>query len=328
MRLLEEVKARALQGIAATVEEALALNDKYTVDELCDAADEVRAARCGNEIDTCSIVNARSGRCPEDCKWCAQSARHKTGIQEYDIISEKELMNAVHANSRRGVKRFSMVTSGRRVTAAQIDRFCDLYKKAASESGIYLCASMGLLGKEELIKLRAAGVKRYHCNLETSASYFPELCTTHTHEDKLRTIKAAVEVGMEVCCGGIIGMGETLAQRLELAQEAREAGAASIPVNILQPIKGTPLENQELIGEEEIVRTVALMKFVAPDCTLRFAGGRSRLSAAATERILRGGMNGALVGDMLTTIGNNIDQDYTMFERNGFELPHDYETGK
>ena len=295
MRLLEEVKARALQGIAATVEEALALNDKYTVDELCDAADEVRAARCG-------IVNARSGRCPEDCKWCAQSARHKTGIQEYDIISEKELMNAVHANSRRGVKRFSMVTSGRRVTAAQIDRFCDLYKDS--------------------------GVKRYHCNLETSASYFPELCTTHTHEDKLRTIKAAVEVGMEVCCGGIIGMGETLAQRLELAQEAREAGAASIPVNILQPIKGTPLENQELIGEEEIVRTVALMKFVAPDCTLRFAGGRSRLSAAATERILRGGMNGALVGDMLTTIGNNIDQDYTMFERNGFELPDDYETGK
>lgn len=328
MRLLEEVKARALQGIAATVEEALALNDKYTVDELCDAADEVRAARCGNEIDTCSIVNARSGRCPEDCKWCAQSARHKTGIQEYDIISEKELMNAVHANSRRGVKRFSMVTSGRRVTAAQIDRFCDLYKKAADESGIYLCASMGLLGKEELIKLRDSGVKRYHCNLETSASYFPELCTTHTHEDKLRTIKAAVEVGMEVCCGGIIGMGETLAQRLELAQEAREAGAASIPVNILQPIKGTPLENQELIGEEEIVRTVALMKFVAPDCTLRFAGGRSRLSAAATERILRGGMNGALVGDMLTTIGNNIDQDYTMFERNGFELPDDYETGK
>lgn len=328
MRLLEEVKARALQGIAATVEEALALNDKYTVDELCDAADEVRAARCGNEIDTCSIVNARSGRCPEDCKWCAQSARHKTGIQEYDIISEKELMNAVHANSRRGVKRFSMVTSGRRVTAAQIDRFCDLYKKAAGESGIYLCASMGLLGKEELIKLRDSGVKRYHCNLETSASYFPELCTTHTNEDKLRTIKAAVEVGMEVCCGGIIGMGETLAQRLELAQEAREAGAASIPVNILQPIKGTPLENQELIGEEEIVRTVALMKFVAPDCTLRFAGGRSRLSAAATERILRGGMNGALVGDMLTTIGNNIDQDYTMFERNGFELPDDYETGK
>ncbi len=328
MRLLEEVKARALQGIAATVEEALALNDKYTVDELCDAADEVRAARCGNEIDTCSIVNARSGRCPEDCKWCAQSARHKTGIQEYDIISEKELMDVVHANSRRGVKRFSMVTSGRRVTAAQIDRFCDLYKKAVGESGIYLCASMGLLGKEELIKLRDSGVKRYHCNLETSASYFPELCTTHTHEDKLRTIKAAVEVGMEVCCGGIIGMGETLAQRLELAQEAREAGAASIPVNILQPIKGTPLENQELIGEEEIVRTVALMKFVAPDCTLRFAGGRSRLSAAATERILRGGMNGALVGDMLTTIGNNIDQDYTMFERNGFELPDDYETGK
>lgn len=320
MRSLEEVKARALEGIPATVEEALHLNERYATEQLCEAADAVRAARCGNEIDTCSIVNARSGRCPEDCKWCAQSIRHNTGIQEYDIIPEKDLIYAVKANAGRGVKRFSMVTSGRRVTAAQIDRFCALYRKAAEQADIYLCASMGLLGKEELQKLKDAGVKRYHCNLETSASYFPSLCTTHTHEDKLRTIAAAREVGMEVCCGGIIGMGESMAQRLELAAEAREAGAASIPVNILQPIKGTPLEHQELIGEEEIIRSVALMKLVAPDCTLRFAGGRARLSAGSTARILRGGMNGALVGDMLTTIGNKIDGDYKMFAEAGFSI--------
>lgn len=320
MTTLEDITARALRGIPATVEEAAALNDRYTTDELCDAADKVRAARTGNEIDTCSIVNARSGRCPEDCKWCAQSAHHKTGISEYDIIPEKELLESLKSNTDRGVRRFSLVTSGRRVSAAQIDRFCNLYRLARSKSRIYLCASMGLLGKEELQKLRDAGVKRYHCNLETSSSYFPNLCTTHTHADKLRTIAAAIEVGMEVCSGGIIGMGESMTQRLELAQEARQAGAVSIPINILQPIKGTPLENQQLISEDEVARTVALMRFVAPDCTLRFAGGRARLSKATTERILRGGMNGALVGDMLTTIGNNIDQDYKMFKDNGFTV--------
>ena len=321
MNLLDQIKKRALQGIPATIEEALELNEKYSLDELCDAADQVRLAREGNEIDTCSIVNARSGRCPEDCKWCSQSIHHKTGVEEYDIIPEKDLLEAARSFGSYGVKRFSMVTSGRKVTAAQIDRFCDLYRKVSEATPIYLCASRGLISKNELRKLKDAGVKRYHCNLETSSSYFPELCTTHTHEDKLRTIRAAREVGLEVCCGGIIGMGETMRHRLELAQEAREAGAVSIPVNILNPIKGTPLESQPLISEEEVARTVALMRFVAPDCTLRFAGGRARLSAAMTDRILRGGMNGAMIGDLLTTIGNNVRQDYALFTATGFTLP-------
>lgn len=318
---LEDIKMRAMQGVPATVAEALELNEKYTTDELCDAADEVRAARSGNEIDTCSIINARSGRCPEDCKWCSQSIHHKTGIEEYDIIPEGELLDAAQTHTLHGVKRFSMVTSGRRVSPAQIDRFCDLYRKVVETTPIYLCASMGLLTKNELQKLKDAGVKRYHCNLETSASYFPKLCTTHTHEDKLRTIHAAREVGLEVCCGGIIGMGENMRHRLELAEEAREAGTTSIPINILNPIKGTPLENQPLIEEDEVARTVALMRFVAPDCVLRFAGGRARMSAAMTERILRGGMNGAMVGDLLTTIGNNVKQDYELFASVGFSIP-------
>ena len=321
MNILDEIKQRALKGIPATVEEVMQLHENYTLDELCDAADEVRAAREGNEIDTCSIVNARSGRCPENCKWCAQSIHHKTGVEEYDIIPEKELLDVACAYNSHGVKRFSLVTSGRKVTADKIDRFCDLYRKVAEKTNLYLCASMGLLSKNELQKLKDAGVKRYHCNLETSSSYFPELCTTHTHEDKLRTIRAALEVGMEVCSGGIIGMGETMRHRLELAQEARQAGATSIPINVLSPIKGTPLENQPLISEEEIARTVALMRFIAPDCTLRFAGGRARMSQKMTERILRGGMNGAMIGDLLTTSGNNVKQDYELFTAAGYTLP-------
>ena len=180
----------------------------------------------------------------------------------------------VDRNSARGVKRLSIVCSGRKVAMNDIRRFCELYKKTRERSDISLCASMGLLNREELQALYDAGIRRYHCNLETAASYFPSLCTSHTREDKLRTIRLAREVGMEVCSGGIIGMGETLRQRLEMAEEAREAGAVSIPINLLNPIAGTPLEHTPLISEPDVILTVALMRFVAPGLTLRFAGGR------------------------------------------------------
>ena len=316
---LDEALAKGLEGTPLTVDEAMALNDSVSTDALCDAADQVRQRWMCDVIDTCSIVNARSGRCSEDCKWCAQSRHHSTGIAEYEYIPREDLIEAVRMNDAVGVRRFSMVTSGRRVPKAQMKRFCDLYRDAAAESPIYLCASMGLLGREELQMLKDAGVRRYHCNLETASSYFPELCSTHTHEDKMATIRAAIEVGMEVCCGGIIGMGETMRQRLELACEAREAGAASIPVNILQPIPGTPLESTPLISEDDVIRTVALFRLIAPKVTLRFAGGRARLSQESMKRILRVGMNGALIGDMLTTVGNKIDEDYRMFDETGFK---------
>lgn len=317
--MLERIKRRAIEsGTPATVEEAMALNEKYTTDELCDAADEVRRKWSGNEVHTCSIVNARSGKCGEDCKWCAQSAHHKTGINEYEHIPHDEMMRAFHANKERNVKCFSLVTSGRKVMPSHMAYFCNLYKEAAAEGGVKLCASMGLLDREQLQQLWDSGVRKYHCNLETSPSYFPKLCSTHTYEDKLKTIAIAKEIGFKICSGGIIGMGETLRDRLELAEASRNAGASSIPVNILQPIPGTPLENVEPISEDEIARSVALMRLVAPQCTLHFAGGRARLSHQSMARILRGGINGALVGDMLTTIGNKIDADYRLFEECGY----------
>lgn len=319
--MLEQIKLKALRnGTPATVEEALELSRLYTTEQLRETADAVRMKWCGDKIHTCSIVNARSGRCSEDCKWCAQSARHKTGIKEYDYISHDEMIQSFRANRDRGVSCFSLVTSGRKVTTSQISYFCRLYKEAAIEGGTRLCASMGLLNREQLQQLWDAGVRKYHCNLETSPSYFSKLCTTHTIEDKLRTIRTAIEIGFEVCCGGIIGMGESLRDRLEMTQMAREAGASSIPVNILQPIKGTPLENIEQISEDEITRSVALMRLVAPKCTLHFAGGRARLSRETMACILRGGMNGALVGDMLTTIGTNVDDDYQLFNKIGYKI--------
>lgn len=317
--MLQNILSRALNGIGASVDEAIQLNQSCTTDQLCEAADKVRRHRSGSRIDTCSIVNARSGRCSEDCKWCAQSRHHHTGIEEYDLISPQKLMQAADICAQRGVHRFSMVTSGRRMQPQALQKACAMYRAVASKHpALSLCASMGLLDRKDMEMLKQAGVTRYHCNLETSSSYFPELCSTHTHADKLRTIRAAREAGLQVCSGGIIGMGETMRQRLELCAEARDAGAVSIPVNILSPIPGTALEHTPLIEEEEIVRTAALMRLIAPDAVLRFAGGRARLSQATTERMLHGGINGAMIGDLLTTVGNSVDQDYALFERTGF----------
>lgn len=328
--LLKKVETDALAGKGASVDDCMILasgaDEAFGADgdswlaRLCEAADRVRRERMGDLFDTCSIVNGKSGRCTENCKWCAQAASHHTGCAEYDFIDENEYDHAVALNDSQGVRRFSIVCSGRKVAMKDIRRYCALFEKTRRDSGMTLCASMGLLGKEELQALYEAGVRRYHCNIETAASYFPTLCTSHTREDKLKTIRLAQEVGMEVCSGGIIGMGETLRQRLEMAEEAREAGAVSIPVNLLNPIKGTPLEDTPLIGEREVVLTVALMRLVAPDCSIRFAGGRARLSREATIKMLHGGVNGAIVGDLLTTIGNNMAEDRQMFADNGFVL--------
>lgn len=317
---LRQITDRLLAGGRATADELLALEPQCTTDELCEAADEIRLKLTGNHLDTCSIINARSGRCSEDCAWCAQSRRFHTGVDEYDIVDTGLAVASAKANRAYGVERFSLVTSGRRVTGEQMPRFCDIYRRIAAETDIYLCASMGLLGYDEMTMLAEAGVKRYHCNLETSSEYFPQLCRSHTRADKLATIEAARRAGLEVCSGGIIGMGETLRDRLLLAKEAYEAGARSIPVNILNPIPGTALQDTPPLSEDEIIRSVALMRFMAPDAVMRFAGGRARLSRETTERILRGGMNGVMIGDLLTTRGNDADEDYALFRRTGYDI--------
>ena len=317
---LRQITDRLLAGGRATADELLALEPQCTTDELCEAADEIRLKLTGNHLDTCSIINARSGRCSEDCAWCAQSRRFHTGVDEYDIVDTGLAVASAKANRAYGVERFSLVTSGRRVTGEQMPRFCDIYRRIAAETDIYLCASMGLLGYDEMTMLAEAGVKRYHCNLETSSEYFPQLCRSHTRADKLATIEAARRAGLAVCSGGIIGMGETLRDRLLLAKEAYEAGASSIPVNILNPIPGTALQDTPPLSEDEIIRSVALMRFMAPDAVMRFAGGRARLSRETTERILRGGMNGVMIGDLLTTRGNDADEDYALFRRTGYDI--------
>lgn len=318
--MIEELKQRVLKGDNISKEEALYLYNAEDIDALCDAADEITTRFVGRKVDSCSIVNARSGMCGEDCKWCAQATRFNTGCKTYNFIDEQEVMTAARHNEKEGIKRFSLVTSGRKVSNKDLPHFCNIYRRLADETSLYLCASMGLLDKEQLLKLKEAGVKRYHCNLESSSSFFPMLCTSHTTRDKINTIMAAKEVGMAVCSGGIIGMGESVEDRIDLAFEIRELDVDSIPINILNPIPGTPLGDTPLISEEEVIRTVAVFRFILPTKSLRFAGGRMRLSSETMKRILKGGMNGALMGDMLTTVSNQIADDKKLFESANMEF--------
>ena len=311
---LQEIKQKGLRGEGITRQEADWLATYEDLDSLCDAADEISRKWQGNTVDSCSIVNARSGKCSEDCKWCAQAARYKTGCDIYDFLDDDDIRAAAKANEEAGIRKFSLVTSGRKVTKKDMERFCQIYKELSNDTNLYLCASMGLLGEEELKMLKDAGVKRYHCNMETSEKVFKTLCSTHAPEDKKKTIRKAREVGMEICSGGIIGMGETLADRIDFAFELAALGVDSVPINILTPIKGTPLEDTPLISEEEIIRTVALFRFILPTKSLRFAGGRLRLSQKSMLRMMTGGMNGVLMGDMLTTVSNTIADDRVLFK--------------
>jgi biotin synthase len=229
-------------------------------------------------------------------------------------------MAAARDCSLKGIRRFSLVASGRAVKGNALKSICALLNEAAAETGISTCASLGLLDRNDLQQLWDAGVRRYHCNLETAPSHFSTLCTTHTVEDKINTINAAREVGFEICSGGIIGMGETVRQRAEFALKLREIRPDSIPINILSPIPGTPLQDTEAISEDDILDTVALFRFVHPLTQLRFAGGRKRLSRKAQIEAMKIGINGGIAGDLLTTLGSTVTEDKALIDEAGYKL--------
>lgn len=316
---IEAFKQKILSGENIGREEALLLAQEKDKAALYLAAGEIRDKKCGRHFDTCSIVNARSGRCSENCKWCAQSALFKTRVQEYELIDEKTCLELAFLHATYGVDKFSFVTSGRALTDKNIEKLCALAEKIQQQTDIKLCASMGLLKEAQLRKLKEAGILRYHCNLETSPRYFDRMCTTHSMADKIATLRAARAVGMEICSGGIIGMGETLEDRIDLALTLRELEVKSIPLNVLNPIPGTPLENASPLSDEEILTTIALFRFIHPEAFLRFAGGRLLIRHIETEAI-QAGINAAIVGDLLTTVGSQVNEDMSKIKSMGFTL--------
>lgn len=200
---------------------------------------------CGSGFDLCTIVNAKCGRCSEDCRYCAQSAHYRTACEEsYPLLSTQELLEDARRNAQQGVLRYSMVTSGRRLSEEEVEQACESIRRIRAEVPIEVCVSFGLLDEVQFRKIKAAGASRVHCNLESSARYFPSVCTTHTYEEKIRTLQAAKRAGLSICSGGILGLGETMEDRIDMVLTARELGVKSIPVNLLNPIPGTPYENR------------------------------------------------------------------------------------
>lgn len=287
------------------------------LNELCEGADKIRAAITGDKVDLCSIINGRSGRCPEDCKYCAQSAHHNTECEVYDFLPQEKILELCKINEQEGVDRFSIVTSGRALTGEEFEKALDAYRVMSKECNIELCASMGFLTKEQFEQLKEVGVTSYHHNIETSRRHFPNICTTHTYDQKLATLKVVKEAGLYVCSGGIIGMGEDFDDRIDMALDLAEAGVDSIPINALMPIKGTPLEGRERLTEDEILRTIAIFKYINPKADIRLAAGRALLSNDG-EKALQSGASASITGDMLTTVAcATIRSDKEMIKRIG-----------
>lgn len=322
--LINGVAERILNGGLITCEEALAISDIEdddinTLEQLFAGANRIRQNFSGNKVDLCTIMNAKSGKCSEDCKFCAQSAHYHTGVQEYGLIDANEILLRAKEMERSGAQRFSLVTSGRGLEGKAFDKIVEIYRMLREKTNLKLCASHGIITFDLALKLKEAGVSMYHHNVETSRDFYGEICTTHSYTERLETIKNVMKAGIEICCGGIIGLGESREDRVKMAFEIRDLGIKSIPINVLSPIKGTPLEGQGIIVPFEILKTMALYRYIIPDSYIRYAGGR--LALKDKQNIgFRAGVNAALVGNYLTTVGNNIEEDKKMIRCEGLEI--------
>lgn len=318
MGWIKNIYKQVLEGYNISKEEAYKLID-YDVEVLRNYAKSIREQLCGNVFDLCSIINGKSGACSENCKYCAQSAHYNTRVETYPLLDAEVFIKDAKEHKAEGVLRYSIVTSGKRLSKKEVEDVAKIYKRMREECEIKLCASHGLLDEEDFTKLKEDGIVRYHNNLETSRNYFASICTTHTYEDKMKTIKAAQKVGLEVCSGGLFGIGETMEDRIDMAFELREMGVTSIPINVLVPIPGTPMEKMLPITEEEVLKSMAIYRFIHPTAFIRLAGGRMYLTDNG-RLAFEGGANATITGNLLTTCGNTIQDDLKMLKTLGFEV--------
>lgn len=317
--MLKTLTDEVLQGKEISKEEALKLVTA-PLQDLCSYADEIRKHFCGNTFDMCTIINGKSGRCSENCKYCAQSAHYCTKIEEYPLLDSDTIVEQAHYNDDRGVLRYSIVTSGKALNDAEIENVCQSIRRIKEETNVKVCVSFGLLNAKQFEKIKQAGVERVHNNLETSRNNFPNVCTTHTFDDKIKAIKSAQSVGLNVCSGGIMGLGETMEDRIDLALSVRELGIKSIPINLLNPIPNTPYENNPILTNDEMCRIVAIFRFINPKSFIRLAGGRGLLEDFG-KRCFQSGANAVISDDMLTTTnGMTIEKDMQMVKSLGYEV--------
>ena len=314
---MQTLAAEIIQGRRLTRLDDLTPLLQAGLEDLCAGADQIRKALRGAGYELCTIINARSGRCGEDCTFCAQSCHHQTQAQEYPFLEVEEIVRQGKRDEAAGVQRYSLVTAGRAVTGPELDQALAAYRRLREETGLGLCASFGFQSVEDFRGLMEAGVTRYHANLETSRRNFPNICTTHSYQDKIDNIRRAKQAGLQICSGGIVGLGETWEDRLELALDLAELEVDSIPLNLLTPIPGTPLEGTPPLSVEEVRRIVAVFRYINPTAWIRMAAGRGRFADGGAI-LFRSGANSAITGDMLTTTGTNIAQDLDLMKQGGF----------
>jgi biotin synthase len=314
--MINALTEKVMDGGALSREEAMAVALHGGVFELFACASRIREKYRGKRVDLCSIASAKTGACPEDCSYCAQSSKSRTGINAHPLLKRDEIVQRALAAKKSGAKRFCIVTSGKKATPPELETIADMIK-SVRDTGLLPCATLGLLDAEELMALREAGLHRYHHNLETSRRFFPEICRSHGYEDKIRTINAVKEAGLSLCSGGIFGLGEDWDDRVDMALELRGRGADSVPINFLVPVKGTPMEGAEPLPPLEALRIISLYRFLLPDKEIRACGGRVQTLGEFNSFVFMAGADGLLTGDCLTTLGRNPEDDLRLMEHFG-----------
>ena len=311
--LVEILENKILKGYLINKEEAFALLNE-DCNKLCRSANEIRRHFCGTNFDLCSVISGRIGKCSEDCKFCAQSSHYNGQCKIQGMISYDDFKDDAISNYKMGCHRYGVVSAGKRITDKEVDILCDSYRKLRRDCSIKICAYGGILPYEQILKLKEAGGTRYHNNLETSKNYFKNICTTHTYEEKLRTLKYAKRAGLEICSGCLLGIGESMEDRIDLAFDLQKLDVDSVPINILQPKKGTPFENAEKLSYEEILKTIAIFRFILPKAQIRLAAGRLSLEDKG-QKCFESGANAAISGNMITVNGVNPEEDIILLKR-------------
>jgi len=312
----------ARNGAAISRADALHLLELPAEDceTLLDATDSVRRECTGNRVKTCSIINAKSGRCSEDCAFCAQSVRHNTALTDYPLMRPDEMLERAAREERHSL-RCGIVTAGRGMSQAEIEIVCSAiegFKKRGLKQRP--CASLGILGSRDFKRLKEAGLKRFHHNLEASRAYFPSICTTHTYEERVETVRRARDAGLEVCVGAIFGLGESNADRVDVLEEIRQLDPAAVPLNFLVPIEGTPFAGRKRMPRWDAVKIIALARFLMPRKDIVIGGGRLEVFGDEQHLIFKAGANAMIVGDLLTVKGRSPDDDMALLKELGLEL--------
>jgi biotin synthase len=314
-KFINELAERVINGGSPTPEEASRLfnTEGLAVFDLFRAASRVKEHFVGNEVHLCSIINAKSGRCAENCAFCAQSAHHKTDAPVYPLVQENSMVEGAHTAEKNGSACYGIITSGTTVTGNDLDSILAALRRIRKETAILPSCSLGIIDEETAVQLKEAGMDTYHHNLETAESFFPNICTTHPYSDDVNTVRAVKRAGVKVCSGGIFGLGESAAQRVEMAFTLKELDVDSIPMNFLNPIEGTRLEGAANITAMECLKTIAVYRMILPDKRITVCGGREKNLGDLQSWIFFAGANGTMIGNYLTTLGRNVDVDLKMF---------------